>query len=351
MMARAVGTWWHGVHGRDVEVITACGGRDGTGSAVGDGPNHILGDVVDSDAALSFGDRVVVDVSGDVTEQDRGGEERLADAAVAVRAISAKVRGEHRVPSVHAVDVEQVGGHEPPGAEARGADSAELQRLFVIEAAKYNVLPLDDRAVERVNPDTAGRPTLVHGTTQLLFDGMIGIQENCMLNLKNKSHSVTAEVDVPDNGATGVIINEGGVTGGWAFYFDRGGRLAFTYDWAGLEVTRVGSESAVAAGEHQVRMEFTYDGGGVGKGGAITIFVDGDEVGSGRVEHTHAYNYTLCETGGVGRDVGSPVCDDYAPMDNLFTGSIGWVRLDADDESHDHMLDPIQRLHIAITKQ
>ncbi len=98
-------------------------------------------------------------------------------------------------------------------------------------------------------------------------------------------------------------------------------------------------------------MEFAYDGGGVGKGGEVVLFVDGNKVAVGRVEHTHAYNYTLCETGGVGRDIGSPVCDDYPALDNAFTGDIKWVRLDVGIDSHDHMLDPAQRLHLAMTKQ
>jgi arylsulfatase len=205
--------------------------------------------------------------------------------------------------------------------------------------------------VERINPDMAGRPTLVQGKSQLLFDGMIGIQENCMLNLKNKSHSVTAEVTVPEGGVKGMIINEGGRTGGWALYVKEDGRLAFHHNFVGLEQTNIAANRPLQAGQRQVRMEFAYDGGGVGKGGTASLFVDGQQVGSGRVERTHAYNYTLCETGGVGRDIGSPVTDDYPPMDNAFTGEIEWVRLDVGDDSHEHMLDPAQRLSFAMSRQ
>jgi arylsulfatase len=227
----------------------------------------------------------------------------------------------------------------------------ELQRLFLIEAAKHNVLPLDDRVVERVNPDMAGRPTLVKGNTQLLFDGMIGVQENCMLNLKNKSHSVTAEVVIPESGARGVIINEGGRTGGWALYLNSDGKPVFHHNWVGLEQTSIAGDKALEPGKRQIRMELTYDGGGIGKGGDIALYVDGQQVGTGRVERTASYNYTLCETGGVGRDIGSPVCDDYPATDNAFTGQIEWVRLDAGTDTHDHMLDPDQRLRLAMTKQ
>ncbi len=227
----------------------------------------------------------------------------------------------------------------------------DLQRLFLIEAAKYNVLPLDDRVVERINPDMAGRPSLVVGNTQLLFDGMVGIQENCMLNLKNKSHTVTAEVIVPRDGARGVIVNEGGQTGGWVLYVKDDGRLTFHYNFLGMQRTSVTTDKPLQAGKHQVRMEFSYDGGGIGKGGEVALFVDGDKAGSGRVERTHAYNYSLCETGGVGKDAGSPICEDYPIGDNAFTGKIEWVRMDVGGDSHEHMLDPIQRLHVAMSRQ
>jgi arylsulfatase len=227
----------------------------------------------------------------------------------------------------------------------------ELQRLFLIEAARHNVLPLDDRTVERLNPDTAGRPAFIRGDTQLLFDGMVGIQENCMLNLKNKSHSVTAEVVVPDGGARGVIVNEGGRGGGWALYVDAAGKPVYHYNFLGFEQYPVPGDAALAPGQHQLRVEFAYDGGGVGKGGTATLYVDGQPSGSGRVERTHAYNYTLCETGGVGRDQGSPVCDDYPAADNAFTGTIAWVRLDISTDSHDHLLDPEQHLRAAMAQQ
>ena len=94
---------------------------------------------------------------------------------------------------------------------------AEMQRLWLIEAVKYNVVPLDDRSFERINPDIAGRPQLISGNSQLLFPGM-RVSEACVLNLKNKSHTVTANIAVPDAGATGVIVTQGGSVGGWSLY-------------------------------------------------------------------------------------------------------------------------------------
>ncbi|GGJ78959.1 hypothetical protein GCM10010123_06100 [Pilimelia anulata] len=228
---------------------------------------------------------------------------------------------------------------------------AELRQLFLIEAAKYHVLPLDDRMIERLNPDMAGRPTLVQGSTQTLYDGMIGLQENCMLNLKNKSHSVTADVVVPDGGARGVIINEGGLTGGWVLYLTDAGRPAYHYNFLGQQRVTVTADRPVPAGAHEARMEFAYDGGGIGRGETAALYLDGEPAGSGRVERTHAYNYSLTETGGVGVDSGSPVCRDYPDDGYRFTGAIGRVRLEVEKDSHDHLLDPQHQHRFAMSRQ
>jgi hypothetical protein len=156
---------------------------------------------------------------------------------------------------------------------------AELQRLWLIEVSKYNVLPLDDRRVERFNSDLAGRPVLVKGNSQLLFGGMGRLSENSMLNLKNKSHSVTAEVVVPERGAEGVIIAQGGEFGGWSLYLVEG-RPRYCYNLFGVQRFTVEGNRPVPDGTHQVRVEFAYDGGGLGKGGTATLFVDGERVGT-----------------------------------------------------------------------
>ena len=94
----------------------------------------------------------------------------------------------------------------------------ELQRLWLIEAVRYNVLPIDDRKTERFNPEIAGRPELIRGNTQMLYSGMRGLPENIVLNVKNKSHAVTAQVVIPKDGAKGVIVAQGGMFGGWSIY-------------------------------------------------------------------------------------------------------------------------------------
>ena len=161
---------------------------------------------------------------------------------------------------------------------------AELQRLWLIEAVKYNVVPLDDRGFERINPDIAGRPQLIRGNTQLLFDGM-RVSEYCVLTLKNKSHSVTANVVVPESGANGVIVTQGGSVGGWSLYAHEG-KLKYCYNFFGIEYYITSADKPIPAGKHQVRMEFTYDGGGLAKGGDVTLYYDGKSVGKGRVEQT-----------------------------------------------------------------
>ena len=151
----------------------------------------------------------------------------------------------------------------------------ELQRLWLIEAVKYNVLPLDDRFAERANPELAGRPQLIKGTRQILFGGMGRLTESSIVNTKNKSYAVTAEVVVPPSGAEGVIVAQGGVTGGWSLYA-KDGKPKYCYNFYGLDRYTIEGTSTIPPGTHQVRMEFTYDGGGLAKGGTVTLFIDGE---------------------------------------------------------------------------
>ena len=227
---------------------------------------------------------------------------------------------------------------------------AELQRLFLIEAGKYNVLPLDTRMADRFNAELAGRPQLITGNSLLLYPGMRSLTENCMLNLKNKSHAMTADITVPDGGASGVLVNQGGLTGGWVLYL-KDGHLAYHYNFLGLQRASIVSAAPVPAGQHEVRMAFTYDGGGLGKGGVVTLVVDGVEVGTGRVERTHAFMFSFDETTDVGRDTGSSVCDDYPINDNAFTGTIKWIRLDVGTDDHGHLIEPRQLHNLAMARQ
>jgi arylsulfatase A-like enzyme len=229
---------------------------------------------------------------------------------------------------------------------------AELQRLFLIEAGKYNVLPLDDRRFERFNPDLAGRPQLVRGNSQLLFGGMGRLSENSVVATKNKSHAVTAQIEVPETGANGVIISQGGAFGGFSLY-TTDGKPAYCYNLFGLQRFKVYGSDPIPAGEHQVRMEFSYDGGGLGKGGDVVLFIDGKKVGDGRVDATVPMLFSADETTDVGGDSATPVSDDYGAKDSGFTGRVRWVQLDIDAaaEDVDHLISPEERLRVAMTRQ
>ena len=227
---------------------------------------------------------------------------------------------------------------------------AELQRLFLLEAAKYNVFPLDDRRVERFNADLAGRPQLIRGNRQLLFGGMGRLSENSVVVIKNKSHAVTAQVVVPDSGAQGVIVAQGGAFGGWSLYATEG-RPAYCYNLFGLQRFKVSGDQPIPAGEHQLRMEFAYDGGGLGKGGTVTLYVDGAKTGEGRVDATVPMLFSADETTDVGSDSATPVSDDYGPKTSAFTGRVRWVQIDLDIDDHDHLISPEERLRIAMTRQ
>jgi len=227
---------------------------------------------------------------------------------------------------------------------------AELQRLWLIEATKYNVVPLDDRGYERFNADLAGRPQLIKGNSQLLFAGMGRLEENTVVNIKNKSWSVTAELVVPAVEAEGVIIHQGGKYGGWSLYA-KAGKAKFAYNFLGLKLFTTEASKPIPSGEHQVRMEFKYDGGGLGKGGNVTLYYDGQKVGEGRVDSTQPMVFSADECLDIGRESGTNVTPDYKPETSKFTGKIKWVQIDLGLDSHDHLITPEQRLHLAMTRQ
>ena len=226
----------------------------------------------------------------------------------------------------------------------------ELQRLFLIEAVKYNVLPLDDRRVERFNSDLAGRPVLIRGKSQMLFSGMGRLSENSVINLKNKSHSVTAEVVIAGGNANGVIIAQGGAFAGWSLYA-KNGKLKYCYNLLGVQRFYTESAATLPSGKHQVRMEFAYDGGGLAKGGNVSLFIDGNKVGEGRVPTTIPLIFSGDETTDVGYESASPVAEDYTMHTSKFTGEIKWIQLDLGVDDHDHLISPEERFRVAMARQ
>ncbi len=226
----------------------------------------------------------------------------------------------------------------------------DLQRLWLIEAARFGVLPLDDRVGERLNSDLAGRPELIHGDRQLLFGGMGRLSENSVVNIKNKSHSVTAEVVVNGSPAQGVIVAQGGGIGGWSLYV-KDGKPKYCYNLLGIKQFYVESNQPISTGTHQVRMEFAYDGGGLGKGGTVSLFVDGTPSGQGHVDATAAMVFSADDTCDVGTEGGSLVTVDY-PNPHAFNGTVNWVEIDVSGaENADHLVTADERLRLAMARQ
>jgi arylsulfatase len=178
------------------------------------------------------------------------------------------------------------------------------------------------------------------------------LSESSVINLKNKSHSVTAEVTVPDGGAEGVIVSQGGAFAGWSLYV-KDGRPKYAYNLFGIHLFHVGSDAEIPSGKHQVRMEFNYDGGGLGKGGNVALYLDGAKTGEGRVEGTVPMIFSADETCDIGSDTASPVSDEYTSETSHFNGTVEWVQLDIADaaEDLDHLITPEERLRIAMARQ
>jgi arylsulfatase len=228
----------------------------------------------------------------------------------------------------------------------------QLQRLWVMEAGRYKVLPLDDRVFEKMNPDTAGRPVLIKGKSQLLFPGMGPLSENSLLNLKNRSHAVSAMVTVPDGGGKGVVIAQGANIGGWSLYFNEG-KIKYCYNYGGFSLHFVESSDVVAPGDHQLRMEFAYAGGGLGKGGKVTLYVDGSKVGEGDIPATLATIFSADDGLDIGEDAGAPVSTDYVARENHFNGSIKGLMLETGEGAEDegHVIEPERAWSVAMGRQ
>ena len=200
---------------------------------------------------------------------------------------------------------------------------AELQAVFMEEAKKHHVLPIDDRVFERLDAALVGRPDLMHGRSSLtLAEGMTGMMEAVFINVKNRSKTITAEIEVPQGGANGTVIAQGGRFGGWSLYV-KNGVPAYDYNFLGLQRFSIASTQALSPGKATLRFEFTYDGGGPGKGGTGTLLVNGQKVAEGRIEHTQAGIFSADETADVGIDLGTPVVEAIgAENRSKFTGRI-----------------------------
>jgi arylsulfatase A-like enzyme len=201
----------------------------------------------------------------------------------------------------------------------------ELQDLFMAEAARYNVLPLDNSKIERA--DVSIRPSLTQGRTEFTYyPGMVRIPEGAAPDLKNKSYRIVADVDIPATGAEGVLITQGGRFNGFGLYLLQG-KPVFHYNLVGVDRTSVAAKDTLRPGKHTVTVDFKYDGGGIGKGGLVTLSVDGKEAASGRLSRTIPFRTSIDETLDIGEDTGTPVSEDYQ-VPFKFTGTLNKVVVD-----------------------
>jgi arylsulfatase len=203
-----------------------------------------------------------------------------------------------------------------------------LQAQFLVEAQKYNVLPLDDRVFERALAEAVGRPDLMAGRTSLtLGEGMTGMMENVFINVKNKSKTLSAELDIPEGGANGTVIAQGGRFGGWSLYV-KDSVPGYSYNFLGMQQFTVQASQPLPAGKATLKFDFAYDGG-MGKGGQGTLYVNGEKVAEGRIERTQPMIFSADETADVGIDLGTPVVEAIGSEHrSAFTGSISQVTVE-----------------------
>jgi len=206
---------------------------------------------------------------------------------------------------------------------------AEMQKVFLKEAAKHGVLPMDDRFFERMDPAAVGRPDLMGGRKSLtLAEGMTGMMESVFVNVKNRSKTITAEVEVPASGGNGTVIAQGGRFGGWSLYV-KDGVPAYDYNFLGLQHTSIVSTKKLAPGKAELRFQFDYDGGGPAKGGQGLLFVNGEQVAEGRIPVTQPGIFSADETADVGIDLGTPVVEAIgSEAKSRFTGRIPRVTVE-----------------------
>lgn len=206
----------------------------------------------------------------------------------------------------------------------------ELQALFITEAEKYHVLPIDDRLLERTDAKMVGRPDVMGERTSVTYgEGMKGMGIDIFIATGNGSYTITSEVDVSANG-NGVIVCQGGRFGGFSFYV-KSGKPAFTYNYLGLQSYNIISAQALKPGKHTIAYDFKYDGGGLGKGGTGTITIDGMKVSEGRIDKTQPGIFSVDDLADVGTDDGTPVTN-YGGAAH-FSGHINKVKIDVHREN------------------
>lgn len=206
--------------------------------------------------------------------------------------------------------------------------------------------PLDDRGAERLDPRLTGRPDLMAGRAALtVHPGAMHLGESTVPDVKNRSHTVTAEITVGDAPPNGAIVAQGGRFGGWTLYCNDG-IPAYCHNWVDRRRYYVRGREALAAGRHILRYEFDYDGGGPGRGGQARLYVDNDLVGEARIDNTCGYLFATTDALDVGRDTGAGVIDHYGSAAGAFAATVHHVTLEVAAEVHDD-LEGRARAHLA----
>ncbi len=200
-----------------------------------------------------------------------------------------------------------------------------MQDLFMAEAEKYHVLPLDDRLLERTNAELMGRPTVMGSRNSVTYgEGMKGMGVDIFIDLRNTSYTITSEVAVDEKG-NGVIVCQGGRFGGLSFYI-KSGKPAFSYNYLGMESTQIIASEALKPGNYKLVYDFKYDGGGMGKGGLATISVNGKKAAEKRIEKTQPGIFSVDDLADIGTDDGTHVAD-YGTSAK-FNGKISYVTIE-----------------------
>jgi arylsulfatase len=228
----------------------------------------------------------------------------------------------------------------------------ELQDLFILEAAKYNVFPLDDRTGERFNPAIAGRPDLPAGReTMTFYPGMTHLMEMTVLNVKNRSHTITAEIEIPEGGADGVLIAQGGRFAGWSLYV-KDNAAKYVHNWFDADYYYVGGDEKLPTGTVNIRYHFNFEGDAPGGGGTGSLYVNEQKVAEGKIAKTVPFIFSADETLDVGGDLALPVTDDYPEGEsNKFSGKINWVRVDLEEDNVSHLEPEELKYHRALARQ
>jgi arylsulfatase A-like enzyme len=203
----------------------------------------------------------------------------------------------------------------------------QLQDMWWVEAAKYNVLPLDWRGTERFNSELMGRPSLVRGRTKMTYyPGTIGVPDAASPPMLNKSWKITARIEILDDHTEGMIVTHGGLEGGYGLYL-RNGRPTFVYNFLSMERPTIVAKNPLPKGKTTLAVDFKYDGGGVGKGGSLKMTANGKLVAEGRLKRTIPAQFSLGEGLDIGMDVGSPIDFTY-DLPFVFTGTIEKVEIE-----------------------